>query len=105
NAFVIDDWLLKMKNERDISQKRVSFTRELKVLRTIFRWYEERSNNTFRSPILKRHFKESIVSVDRSKNKKMERKELALFLNNLGEESDVLFKAALTQGYQLLRAS
>ncbi len=84
---VISKEIIRRKNEsvRDSDGRRFSFDNELKFLKSIFNWYKV-IDYKFVNPIIKQHKTLGRIKEKKRKEKKMNPKELLLFLNTLKEK-------------------
>lgn len=103
---LIDEWLLLVKNKKNHSS-RLSFLKELKMLRLIFNHYREYFDDNFKSPLKKRHMEAAHIKEASIKNKDLLENDFLKFRAALEKEEDGRFFATLAtlQYYCSLRVS
>ena len=113
-AKLIDQWLEDVKKESYLKKcktTRLSFEKEIKLLKQIFNYYTEYHEDSFKSPLKRRHAKDCIVSREnylqakvRKKQNYMTEKEQELFLAFLkNDPREAYYILALLQLHSGLR--
>ncbi len=108
----IDLWLESMtQNSEEKKGKRQSFSYELKILKSIFRFYKESFENVhFETPIRRRHFQKAILpgKIKKVNSKNLTRKDFNLFRKSLiadSREGKTLGRLATLHFLHALRVS
>ena len=108
---LVDQWLLKIKSPKYLKgqhQTRFTYTKELKVLKQIFKYFAEYEDETFNIPVRQRHSKDAVIDTQKMKAARMRNQERYLdadeqnrFLNELriitGEDKKMYFYLACFQ--------
>jgi integrase len=97
SSFVIDTWLVNVKSKEYLELQhdtRISFKKELILLKQIFVFYQEYFDESLNIPVTKRHMRDAVVSQEkfriskaRNKTRYMTKEEMELFLDNLARKA------------------
>lgn len=69
-SFVVDQWLIKIKHPTYLSsqhQTRFTYTKELKVLKLILKYYSEYMDESYVMPVRQRHSKDAVIDLNKLK--------------------------------------